>query len=52
MQIRVLHDDDKIKDSNEQTPNKETIKAIEDAENDINMTKCADADDMFKKLGI
>lgn len=33
-------------------PNRETLRAIQDAENDINMTKCEDADDMFEKLGI
>jgi DNA-damage-inducible protein J len=34
------------------TPNKETLKAIQDAENNVDMTKCENADDMFKKLGI
>lgn len=33
-------------------PNKETLKAMQEAENDINMTECTNADDMFKKLGI
>jgi len=33
-------------------PNSETLKAMQDAENNIDMTKCEDADDMFGKLGI
>jgi DNA-damage-inducible protein J len=33
-------------------PNKETLKAMQEAENNIDMTKCENADDMFGKLGI
>jgi hypothetical protein len=36
----------------ENTPNKETLKAIEDSEQDIDMTKCLNSEDMFSKLGI
>ena len=33
-------------------PNKTTLRAMRDAEDGTNLTECADADDMFRKLGI
>ena len=33
-------------------PNAETLKAIDEAENGIDLIKCDDADDLFRKLGI
>lgn len=33
-------------------PNHETLKAMQEADNDVNMTKCESAEDMFNKLGI
>jgi len=33
-------------------PNEETIKALKDANNKQNLTKCDSAEDMFNKLGI
>jgi len=33
-------------------PNEETIKALKDANNKKNLTKCDSAEDMFNKLGI
>ncbi|OGI00625.1 MAG: hypothetical protein A2Y25_04545 [Candidatus Melainabacteria bacterium GWF2_37_15] len=33
-------------------PNEETLKAIHDADNDVNMTECESAEDLFNKLGI
>ena len=33
-------------------PNEETARALNEAENDIDMIVCENEDDMFKKLGI
>ena len=33
-------------------PNEETLQAIAEAEKGIDLVSCADADDLFKKLGI
>ena len=33
-------------------PNKETLKAVDEAEKGIDLIPCDDADDLFRKLGI
>lgn len=33
-------------------PNKTTLKAMQDAEDDANITECRDAEDLFNKLGV
>ena len=33
-------------------PNKETLKAIDEAEKGIDLIPCDDAEDLFKKLGV
>jgi hypothetical protein len=51
--IDYLKNQTKTKSSNKnKKPNKLTSKAINDVENKKNLTKCKNADDMFKNLGI
>lgn len=41
-----------LKKKKSKIPNKETIQAFEDTENNVNLTYCKNADEMFQKLGI
>jgi antitoxin component of RelBE/YafQ-DinJ toxin-antitoxin module len=50
--LRLLSERERDSLFDERIPNEETLKAIEEAEKGIDLIKCDDADDLFRKLGI